>query len=181
MITLLTLASAAWGCLFFRLRGSPAIEWMLGLWAGATTGRLVFWATPMSLAVGVLTANWWLAIAAFPLVWLGAIVGHQKAQGIGRFKTPWFRDAIFLTLRGGYWFLPLGLVCWYLGFQFWWLMVLIPAVASAPIYELAYRLHEKFGEKIANLHIDPTNGLISTAEIFMGMAVGAGLALALLL
>lgn len=169
---LLTLGSAI-GSIGFRLRGSPIAEWWFN--RGIGTGRLIWWATPMTLWALFLGVELFYLPLIFLAFWLGSTPGWFVSLSLGRStrgnrtKRSWLKDALWMTFRGFLWVAPVALVLLIAEYEYWWILLLGGTLFVVPCYELAIQLWLKgWNPK----HIDPENRWISTGEVFYGAMIG---------
>lgn len=141
-LTVLAVVATATICgLGFRIRG--------GLWNtkieqyihwGATTARLVAWATPTAI-LGTLwygLAWYWLA-ALLIAAWIGCLPGWYGSIDMGRNEGTWLRDFVVITIRGAFWTLPISAVYAAAGLTVPAVGLLLVGAAMGIWYELGWR------------------------------------------
>lgn len=141
LIGLAVVLTASICALGFRIRG--------GLWNtkieqhihwGATTARLVAWATPTA----VLSALWYgLAWYLVPVLivaaWLGCLLPWFGCIDMGRQEGTWLRDFVVITLRGVMWTLPMAAVFANLGLGSAAVALAVVGLAMGIWYEAGWR------------------------------------------
>jgi hypothetical protein len=144
----------------FRLRGAALFERITG--RGATTARIVCFATPAGLLAWATGFPWPYALAMGVAAWLGCLPPWWGSLDLGRHAGGYARDFALHTLRGVVWVAPMAAVAFLAGAA-WWPLILAGLMCGA-VYEAGYRVSERHGTEIG--------------EAAFGALIGAGLALA---
>lgn len=168
----------------FRLRGSQLFHRLTG--RGATTARIVVWATPMALIGLDGQPDFWPMVLLVLAFWLGAVFPWFQSISLGRrreVKLPlplmvailvpdrfeafyeensWRRDAVMHALRGMLWVIPPALAMGWLGHD--WLPLMLAGLLCVPAYEIGWR-------------VCPKRHAVELGEVLFGAALGAATAL----
>lgn len=117
----------------YRLRGSSQI--------GTQSGRILYWAMPMSSLLVARTGDMWMFLTVIPL-WLGVLPGYFGGQfDLDKKDNRNFKNYARLTLRGMFICLPLA-VCWFYKYPQLFYAVLA-GIAFVPCYFLPLAWRER--------------------------------------
>jgi len=154
----------------FRIRG--------GLWNtviqqyipwGATTARLVAWATPTAILSTI-----WYSLSGYLMpvlilaAWMGCLLSWYGSIGMGRTGHTWWRDFTVISMRGIAWTLPISTVFGFLGLMLPAYGLLLCGAAMGVWYEAGWRTPSK----VTGFQQGPELG-----ELYFGLAFGLTLAL----
>ncbi len=153
----------------YRLRGSEL--WAQATGRGVGTARIM-WSFVCLAAVAAQAEAWWLPLAVFAVSFPVSTIHQMGSIDMGNRDGTFLRDFALQTFRGGVGGVGIAAAYWLAGEA--WLSPLLGGLAAGPAYALAWRtpVHADHMGKD-----DPPEA----GEILFGAAMGAGLALGLVL
>lgn len=141
----------------FRIRGDA--KFMVWTGRGATTARIVAWATPIGLTAWHLYGGlWYVGLFMGVAAWLGAIAPWWDSIDMGRMEGRWIKDFALQTVRGVIWTAPMAAVALLSAGSPW--PLLIAGALCGVVYEIGWRFKARQTE---------------IAEAIFGGVVGVGL------